>query len=178
MCVGAKPSFPCHLSACREAWKRLLSQNLFLPRLHTPLWIIRLTVLLYQQQVTQQTRDEAYFRCHSQNAALRVNNISQSWQTEDTEGGSSLTEMCFLCVKMRFQKFHQLIVGFFWSLIVSRGIAVGVCTWKKMFLLFPAAEKLAKCLRSRCCDVSYCVADGLRQTKRSKTACALTLFQH
>lgn len=178
MCVGAKRIFSLSLIRLQGGLEKAPFPEFVLPRLHTPLWIIRLTVLLYQQQVTQQTRDEAYFRCHSQNAALRVNNISQSWQTEDTEGGSSLTEMCFLCVKMRFQKFHQLIIGFFWSLIVSRGIAVGGCTWKKMFLLFPAAEKLAKCLRSRCCDVSYCVADGLRQTKRSKTACALTLFQH
>lgn len=49
--------------------------------------------------------------------------------------GSSLLKCFFFCVKMRFQKFHQLVVRCFWSLIVNRGITVGSLTWKRMLFL-------------------------------------------
>lgn len=130
----------------------------FLRHLHTPLWITVLTMpALSATSNASRLGDAAYFGCHSQKRSLE----SKQHQPELTKiryarrGEIWPTEMFFLCVKMRFQKFHQLVVGYFWSLIVNRGVAVGSLTWKRKILLLPPAEEQKKCLHSHSCDGEY-----------------------
>ncbi len=125
-------SLSSYLSACREAWKRLHSQN-ELYVIFTYLFELPFSpCLLYQQQVTPADWGCSLFRMSQSKRSLE----SKQHQPELTKirygRGIWPAEMFFLCVKMRFQKFHQLVVRCFWSLIVNRGITVGSHTWKRM----------------------------------------------